>query len=150
MVNIHVGTSNSALTKYNTINTNGTVDNKTALDPEDDVAHSKLGGNWRMPTNEEWNELFERCECVWTYNYNRTGVKGRILTAANGNSIFLPAAGIKVGANLNDAGSNGYYWSSSLFMDTPYYAWRVYFLSGDVGRFGADRSRGQSVRPVSK
>ena len=32
-----------------------------------------------------------------------------------GNNIFLPAADLLSGASLNDAGSYGYYWSSSLY-----------------------------------
>ena len=33
-------------------------DSKTVLDPEDDAAHVNMGGNWRMPTSEEYKELF--------------------------------------------------------------------------------------------
>ena len=35
------------------------------LDPEDDVAHVKWGGKWRMPTAEEWEELMEDCTWEW-------------------------------------------------------------------------------------
>ena len=51
------GTSPTTLKKYNTKRSKGTVDNKTVLDPEDDVVHVKLGGKWRMPTDAEWKEL---------------------------------------------------------------------------------------------
>lgn len=50
------GTSNS-LTKYCTSNFEGVKDDKTKLDLTDDVAHVKLGGTWRMPTNKEIKEL---------------------------------------------------------------------------------------------
>ena len=40
-------------TKYNTARDYGIVDNKNILDPEDDVAHVKWGGKWRMPTECE-------------------------------------------------------------------------------------------------
>ena len=58
--------SNKNLTKYNTDKNNSTgyPDNKTTLDPEDDVAHVKWGGNWRMPTKAEFDEL--RNNCKWT------------------------------------------------------------------------------------
>ena len=52
---------NYKLTKYCPINrTNywngsGSPDDKTKLEPEDDVAHVKLGGKWRMPTDAEWS-----------------------------------------------------------------------------------------------
>ena len=36
-------------------------DGKTTLDLEDDVAHVKWGGNWRMPTREEIQELIDNC-----------------------------------------------------------------------------------------
>ena len=146
------GTSSSGpFFKYNTSDSYGTVDNKTVLEPEDDVASVKLGGKWRMPTDAEWTELRTKCTWTWTTNYNGTGVKGQIVTATNGNSIFLPAAGYRRDTKLYDAGSYGYYWSSSLNTDKPSIAWYVNFNSGNVRRrdYGY-RSYGQSVRPVSE
>ena len=146
------GTSSSGpFSKYNTKSSYGTVDNKTVLEPEDDVAHVKLGGKWRMPTDAEWTELRTKCTWTWVTNYNGTGVTGQIVTATNGNSIFLPAAGRRFDSNLNDAGSWGCYWSSSL--DTDYYpsnARYVGFNSDAVGRYLLNRFGGQSVRPVSE
>ena len=146
------GTSSSGpFFKYNTISSYGSVDDKTELEPEDDVASVKLGGEWRMPTDAEWTELRTKCTWTWTTNYNGTGVKGQIVTATNGNSIFLPAAGYRRDTKLYDAGSYGYYWSSSLNTDKPSITWYVNFNSGTVRRrdYGY-RSYGQSVRPVSK
>ena len=137
--------STSALTKYNTDNSHGSVDNKTVLDPEDDAAHVSLGGKWRMPTDAEWTEL--RTECTWTWT-TQNGVNGRLVTGKNGNSIFLPAAGYRLSTYLSDAGSNGYYWSSSLYTDYPYFAWGVYFNSGNVYSGRDNRFAGFSVRPV--
>ena len=54
------------MTKYCTSSSYGTVDNKTVLDPEDDVAHVKWGGIWRMPTKAEMLELQDRCTCRTT------------------------------------------------------------------------------------
>ena len=131
--------------KYNT------VDNKTVLDPADDVARVKLGGKWRMPTEAEWKELTERCVWTWT---SLNGVNGMLVTATNGNSIFLPAAGNRSGSgsHLNNAGSVGRYWSSSLGTDYPDYARYVDFDSDDVGRVWVYclRYYGLSVRPVSE
>ncbi len=133
------------LTKYNTSSSYGTVDNKTVLDPEDDVAHVKLGGNWRMPTDAEWTELRTQCTS-WTDNYNETGIAGRIVAASNGNSIFLPAAdGLNIPYTLSD--SYGSYWSSSLDME-PDLVKCVYFYSGRVCKDYFDRYCGLSVRPV--
>lgn len=140
--------------KYNTDESYGTVDNKTILEATDDVAHLKLGGNWRMPTNAEWTELREQCTWDWVTNFNSTGVTGVMVTATNGNSIFLPAAGSRYETNLDDVGSWGIYLSSSLNSRYPSCAWIVFFqasfysvevLSEDYARCG-----GYSVRPVSE
>ena len=133
--------------KYNTSNLYGPVDNKTVLDPEDDVAYVTLGRKWRMPTDAEWTALREHCDWKWTSDYNGTGVGGDIITASNGNSIFLPAAGFRIDKDLRDAGSHGFYWSSSLDTDYPYGAWSVYYSDG-VRRERFHRRYGHSVRPV--
>ena len=66
-------------------------DGKTRLDPEDDAAHVNWGGSWRMPTKDEFVELFNNCE--WT-DTTRNGVKGYLITSKvpgyTSNSIFLP------------------------------------------------------------
>ena len=126
----------------------GDPDNKTVLDPEDDVVHVKLGGNWRMPTIEEWTELLEKCTWTWT---TQNGVTGRLVTASNGNSIFLPAAGIRERTDFYAFGSYGLYWSSSLNTeDRPDCARYVDFGSGFVVSYGSGRCYGKSVRPVSE
>lgn len=127
----------------------GNPDNKTVLDLEDDVAHVKLGGNWRMPTNEEFRELVNNCLWEWiTYH----GINGRMVYGfGTGNKIFLPAAGYRGYDYLRDVGSNGYYWSSSLDTGYPYLAYVLYFDSGYVGTgIGDYRYLGRSVRPVSE
>ena len=140
--------SDTTLTKYNNTSSYGTVDNKTVLEPDDDAAHVALGGKWRMPTDEEWTALRTQCTWVWTSNYNGTGVAGMIVTATNGNSIFLPAAGYRSDTHLGDHGSNGFYWSSSLYRVYPGVAWYVGFYSGTVYRSNYLRYHGHSVRPV--
>ena len=46
------------ITKYSNDDYWGIFDNKESLDIEDDVAHLKWGGDWRIPTDKEWEELF--------------------------------------------------------------------------------------------
>lgn len=137
--------SSSTMTKYCTSSSYGKVDNKTVLDPEDDAAHVKWGGNWRMPTREEQDEL--RTKCTWTWT-SQNGVYGRKVTGPNGNSIFLPAAGCRFGGGLGDAGSNGYYWSSSLLSGSSDFAYDLYFSSGYVDWVYNYRYEGRSVRAV--
>ena len=137
--------SSSSLTKYCISSIYGTVDNKTTLELSDDAARANLGGNWRMPTKAEQDEL--RTNCTWTWT-TQNGVKGyKVTSKSNGNSIFLPAAGDFYGTSLYDEGSKGYYWSSSLY-DNSSYAYYLSFTSYDVSRYSNNRFRGQSVRPV--
>lgn len=137
----------------------GFYDNKEVLDKEDDAAYIIWGGNWRMPTREELNELISKCTWNWT-TYN--GVNGYKVTGPNGNYIFFPATGYRYGSVLgfysdglgygsilDNAGSSGLYWSSSLCSSDPYYACNLgsnssYVTLSDYG----DRLDGRSVRPV--
>ena len=138
--------SETTLTKYNTNSDYGIVDNKTTLELSDDAAHVNWGGSWRIPTDAELLELRDQCTWTWT---TQNGVNGHKVTSnKNGNSIFLPAAGFRGGSSLSRAGSNGYFWSSSL---NTYYSSNAYYLafsSSDVGWFNDYRYYGQSVRPV--
>jgi uncharacterized protein (TIGR02145 family) len=140
--------SSSTLTKYCSKSSNGYngfIDDLTTLLPEDDAATANWGSDWRMPTKEEWQELYNNTTVTWT---TQNGVKGRLFTASNGNSLFLPAAGFRNGSNLGHAGSLGDYWSSSLDTSYPYGAWNFYFSSGNYDMSGYARSYGQSVRAV--
>ena len=124
---------------------NGFYDFKSVLDPEDDAAHVNLGGNWRMPTKEEWSELRENC--TWTM-ITRNGVNGRLVTARNGNSIFLPAAGGLCLTDLDGMGCGGIYWTSSLNRLCSNDAMLIEFFSDGVGLFDNVRCAGNSIRPV--
>ena len=129
----------SNLTKYTG------SDGLTTLLPEDDAATANWGSGWRMPTQAEFQELLDHTIVTWT---TQNGVNGRLFTASNGNSLFLPAAGYRNSSSLNDAGSDGYYWSSSLYWGYPLSAWILYFNSGYYGMDYSSRDYGQSVRPV--
>ena len=122
-----------------------TYKNKTQLDAEDDAAHVKWQGSWRMPTNAEQDDLRNKCTWVWaTYG----GHNGYVVAGSTGNAIFLPAAGYRNNGSLDYAGSYGYYWSSSLSESYSYLAYELYFDSSSVRRYGSNRDGGQSVRPV--
>jgi len=126
------------------------ADYKTELDIEDDVAHVKLGGKWRMPTKEEWSEIVTECTWIWT---TQNGVNGRLVIGKNGNDIFLPAAGIFQHAHLIGDGIYGKYWSSSLdlLVDDYYFAHCMYFYENESENvWPEDRSYGLSVRPVTE
>lgn len=136
------------LTKY-CINSNqgynGFTDGKTELEPEDDAAYVNWGPQWRMPTKEQQDELWTNCTWTWT---TRNGVNGRLVTGPNGNSIFLPAAGLRLNELLGSAGGWGSCWSSALDPSNTHYACSLYFRSYDVGWYDAHRCFGFSVRAV--
>ena len=141
--------SSGPFSKYSTPSSDGPIDNKTVLEPEDEVAHVKLGGKWRMPTDFEWTELRAKCTWTWVTNYNGSGINGSLVKATNGNSIFLPAAGYRNSSDLRGAGSSGCYWSSFLCANYPGLAYVISF-SSDHTSSGSDRYLGRSVRPVSE
>ena len=105
------------LTKYvPTSYYDGIVDNKSSLDPEDDAAIVNMGDGWRMPTEEEVEELITKCTWTW-YKYRNTkygGEQGYEVTGTNGNSIFLPAGGYSDRGTERNQGTEGEYWTSSL------------------------------------
>ena len=144
--------SNNTLTKYNNDSQMGTVDHVTALGLEDDAAFANWGGEWRMPTKDEWTELFENCSGMWTSDYNGTGVAGIIVSGKmpgfTDNTIFLPAAGNMCDTDLLSNGDMCFYWSSSLNFEIPYFAYGVFFYQsyGDINY--SDRAYGRTVRPV--
>ena len=155
--------SNVNFSKYNTVSTRGTVDDKATLDPEDDVAHVKWGDEWRMPTADELWELQENC--TWTYTTQK-GVKGFKVTSNKkgykDRSIFLPATGIRKGSKLDLADDNGFFfWSSSMptgeYWDIDnltyiqyesYSAWYFGFYPENLCGGTDERCYGITVRPV--
>jgi hypothetical protein len=134
-----------SMTKYCTDSFYGTVDSRTVLDLEDDAAYVNMGSEWRMPTYAELNEL--KTKCTWTWK-TQNGVYGRKVTGPNSNSIFFPAAGYRYAGYLRYAGSDGDYWSSSLYGSVPDGAYGLLFSSGYYTWSNYDRCCGQSVRGV--
>lgn len=55
-----------------------------------DAAKKNLGEGWRLPTKQECDELINKCDWKVTTMH---GVRGYLVTARNGKSIFLPAVG---------------------------------------------------------
>lgn len=134
----------SNMTKYN--NTDG----KTTLDLSDDSVNAALGGNWRMPTLEEFVALDTAVNTVWISDYQGTGVAGMVCTDKTDSSkvLFFPAAG---GTNLGsmvNVGSKGYYWSSSLYSSNVLRGHLLYFNSSSVDWRYNDRRIGFPIRGI--
>lgn len=145
---------NVYLTKYCTVSWRrwwagiGEPDGKLLLEPADDVAHVELGGNWRIPTKDDWEELISKCEWHTTY---KNGVRGKLVIGPNGNSIFMPHSGFISSGHSSPEYKDlrGLYWSSTLK------------LNEEICAYGADidfspyvdycgRVNGLSIRPVSE
>ena len=111
-----------------------------------DAATINWGGDWRMPTETEMQELIDYCTCTWT---TQNGVYGfKVTSKTNGNSIFLPAAGNRSGSLLYDAGGHGSYWSSVPHENGDDGAYGLHINSVIHGMYGYYRYYGRSVRPV--
>lgn len=109
-----------------------------------EAAAATFGTAWRMPTAAEFEELMEGCSWTWTA---RSGRKGYLVTAGNGNSVFFPAGGYAKGDVLHSGNAAGYYWTSDRDGE---YAVRLRIDAADTkARLGSDDiSLRMSVRPV--
>lgn len=145
--------SDNRITKYCTRKKEGYkgfTDDLTVLEPADDVATKFWGGSWRMPTIDEFKEL--EANCVWSWEENN-GVMGYMVTSSvegfEDKSVFFPAAGYYEGVKLSNAGLKGYYWSSSVAVNSPDHAHGLSFdLKGHYTEYRDDRYDGRPVRPV--
>lgn len=72
-----------------------------------DWATELLGNNWRTPTETEYIELIERCQWETTFI---DGIKGKLVTGPNGNSIFVP---FTESSTWEKVFISGKYWTSS-------------------------------------
>ena len=114
-----------------------------------DAAHANMGGKWRMPTKDEYQELLDNCNIVITDDYNETGVKGKVFTSkVNGKSVFFPTVGDCEDSCVNILGGHdGYYLSAS--WESSDLAWYLDFsYNGEYLKSFGSRYWGYSVRAV--
>ena len=113
----------------------------------EDMARLSLGSPWRMPTEQEFQELIDNCTRVWT---TLQGVSGLLFTSnINGNSVFFPAAGRYNGTTLDDRGTDAYYWSSSYLSSSGAYG--LYFSETVINSsYSSNRWYGFTARAVFK
>ena len=128
--------------------------------PSQDAARANLGGPWRMPTTEEFKELFDNCDFVQAdgttvidasttdKRVTVNGVVGIYLKSKNnGNHLFFACSGYGYGSSWGNRGSHGYYWSASF--RSARNARGLNFYSGGVNpQSSNDRYDGFAVRPV--
>ncbi|MCQ2345832.1 MAG: DUF1566 domain-containing protein [Paludibacteraceae bacterium] len=141
--------SGETLTKYCSnpdMGNNGFTDNKVRLDKEDDLAAVAWGGKWRMPTQEEMQELIDRC--TWTFTTLGAN-KGYQVVGPSGKSIFLPAGGEPQGSIYFGKNKYGHYWTSTNCGANSSYSWALYMAPDAYTMPGGNyRCSGFSVRPV--
>lgn len=152
------GINGNSFTKYST------EDGLEPLTVEDVTTVQPLENSWRIPTQTEWQELYDNTTRTWIdtsdNSWNDQDVKdckipagqlkGLLLTSTNGNSIFLPFSGWRRGSICDAVGVDGYYWSSGLNSNDPvitysiYLSFRGYFYYSRITRIDI----GSSIRSV--
>jgi predicted nucleic acid-binding Zn-ribbon protein len=97
------------------VNTSNNYDDYPSANPpaticgtQYDIAKAQWGGNWRLPSKDEFVELVTKCTIE---NVSKNGVPGAELTGPNGNKIFLPASGYYSGDNFYGKDSYTDYWT---------------------------------------
>ena len=121
--------------------------NESICGTEYDLAFVKWEYPWRMPTFAELSEL--KTMCTWTDGIV-DGINGNWVKGPNGNSIFLPWSGNRIGSQYNNKGKEGFYWSGDMGVSLHSYGYRdLDIKSGGVFQTdGAENYCGQSIRPV--
>ena len=115
------------------------------IDLEHDAAHVNMGEPWKMPTAEQFQELYDNCDWI---RKNIHGVNGYLIVSKiNGNSLFFACSGVGGGTTLSLRGSLGGYWASTLYSSAS--GRHLGFYSSDVSPQGSSlRFYGFTVRPV--
>lgn len=131
----------------NTSTTNGVVLGDITGNEAYDAARANWSDEWRMPTNEEFDELIRKCVWEWT---SENGMDGYRVTGPNGNSIFLPASGRNEGYYHYYGGTDAYYWCSTPNTGNTSMAYAFYYSSNSTKFVNPDISRGYGnpIRPV--
>ena len=121
-------------------------DSKTVLDEEDDAAKQLWGGEWRIPTPAEFNELIRNCNWEWISENGITGYKVSSKVDPD-KYIFLRAGGTRSGISIINNDSIGHYWTSSLGKDISHV--KTLFISSELKTItDTVRYYGLTIRPV--
>jgi len=133
---------NWGMEKYNK------TDGKSELDAEDDAATANWGEGWRMPTEEEFEELTTGTTTAYT---QVDGVNGVLFTSnVNNNTLFFPSVGYAADGIVYKDRGHSIYWSVSLVDDGVNDAWSLFINDGYCDVSNEYRCNGFSVRPVHK
>ncbi len=144
-----------------TISKYGSVDGKTTLEADDDVATVVWGAPCRMPTSLDFEEIYNSANCSWTRtkktNSEGTSIDGyEVKSVKNGNSIFMPSTGWRNEGTTYYQGSYGRYWSSTINpaytdgRDVMDFVWLPAENNIIYPHHSDRRCLGITVRPVAK
>ena len=154
-LNFSFGTKNTLTygKGVSTLKSEGWITSGGVLTPEHDAAHVHWGGNWRMPTKQEFDNLNNKCDWIMTAMNGINGYVVRGYGKYASNSIFLPGAGCGYETSLENVGSPflmyGYYWSSVQISDA--YGDNAHYLNFQNSSHGVGRNHrhyGHTIRPV--
>ena len=158
--------SSTNFSKYNE------TDGKTVLDPEDDAAHVNMGGNWRMPTSDDFVELCQNTDLYlvptegeevkgnitendvfplyfkWENNLSNVDGMKFYKKGDRGTYLFLPATGHISNGFARKVGEYGHAWASSLSSLGVSYAGVLNFYSSYGVVYSANRFTGYPIRAV--
>ena len=110
-----------------------------------DIVHTLWGGDWRMPTVKEVQELIEKCN--WTYDDTRKG--WTVTSKADATkSIFLPMQGYRKGEDISVANTLGAYWTGSLSKSDNQNASALVLDATNYSTADYLRYLGLQIRPV--
>ena len=136
-----------------------TLTGNIAVGEDFDAARANLGAPWRMPTNNEYGELFANIKYInadgtevdTTKADKRVTVNGivglYIQSKINGARLFFSCSGGGLGTSRGNRGSGGNYWSSTWYSSRD--ARLLLFGSGGVGpQVNGSRYFGFAVRAV--
>ena len=122
---------------------------------EYDPVQRSWGGQWRMPTLYEMQELIENCSWEWVSEHHYDDAlseyvnPGYKVTGPNGNSIYLPVSGYRESVECYHCGERGYYWTSTPYGDgSNNNAYCLEFGSEYVQIIPNLRYYGLNIRPV--
>lgn len=137
---------NFSSSNYSSTTGDGLAADFTSGNATYDAARANMGGAWRTPRKDEFNELLNSSYTTWVW-CTLNSVNGRLVVSkTNSKAIFLPAAGYYDGTSLDYAGSYGLYWSTRYGSSDG--AYLLYFGSSNKSVYGGYRYYGFSIRAI--
>ncbi len=118
----------TSYTSANYIYANNPISLSNIAATEYDAARTIWGSEWRMPSEQECDELLSYCTCKDTII---NGVNGKWIVGTNNNHIFIPRSGIAQEDRIDDDGEGhvGFWTSIACGSSTAYRMWEWSYIS---------------------